>query len=254
MAEAVTPDMVAGVVSRLDRRPGRQDAGGRARQAAAHGGRHRRARRGPARGGACRGDGGACRARAGIQDPNRPIGSFMFLGPTGVGKTELTKALAWFLFDDETALLRIDMSEYMEKHSVARLIGAPPGYVGYEEGGALTEAVRRRPYQVLLFDEIEKAPSRRLQRAAAGARRGSAHRRAGPHGGLPQHADRHDVEPRRRDAGGAGRWRGFVGGARAGDARRARAFPAGVHQPGRRDHPVPPAAPGGHGRPSSTSS
>ena len=97
------------------------------------------------------------RARAGLQDPNRPIGSFMFLGPTGVGKTELTKALATFLFDDETAMVRIDMSEYMEKHSVSRLIGAPPGYVGYDEGGALTEAVRRRPYQVLLFDEIEKA-------------------------------------------------------------------------------------------------
>ncbi|OQM75447.1 ATP-dependent chaperone ClpB [Manganibacter manganicus] len=97
------------------------------------------------------------RARAGLQDPNRPIGSFMFLGPTGVGKTELTKALAGFLFDDDNAVLRIDMSEFMEKHSVARLIGAPPGYVGYEEGGALTEAVRRRPYQVILFDEIEKA-------------------------------------------------------------------------------------------------
>ncbi len=97
------------------------------------------------------------RARAGLQDPNRPIGSFMFLGPTGVGKTELTKALASFLFDDETAMVRIDMSEFMEKHSVARLIGAPPGYVGYEEGGALTEAIRRRPYQVVLFDEIEKA-------------------------------------------------------------------------------------------------
>ncbi len=97
------------------------------------------------------------RARAGLQDPNRPMGSFMFLGPTGVGKTELTKALANFLFDDETAMVRLDMSEYMEKHSVARLIGAPPGYVGYEEGGALTEAVRRRPYQVVLFDEIEKA-------------------------------------------------------------------------------------------------
>ncbi|MYZ50438.1 ATP-dependent chaperone ClpB [Propylenella binzhouense] len=97
------------------------------------------------------------RSRAGLQDPNRPIGSFMFLGPTGVGKTELTKALADYLFDDETAMIRIDMSEYMEKHSVARLIGAPPGYVGYEEGGALTEAVRRRPYQVILFDEIEKA-------------------------------------------------------------------------------------------------
>ena len=97
------------------------------------------------------------RSRAGLQDPNRPIGSFMFLGPTGVGKTELTKALAEFLFDDEHALVRIDMSEFMEKHSVARLIGAPPGYVGYDEGGMLTEAVRRRPYQVVLFDEIEKA-------------------------------------------------------------------------------------------------
>ncbi|MCR9238036.1 MAG: ATP-dependent chaperone ClpB [Alphaproteobacteria bacterium] len=97
------------------------------------------------------------RARAGLQDPNRPLGSFMFLGPTGVGKTELTKALAEFLFDDETAMTRLDMSEYMEKHSVARLIGAPPGYVGYDEGGALTESLRRRPYQVVLFDEIEKA-------------------------------------------------------------------------------------------------
>lgn len=97
------------------------------------------------------------RSRAGLQDPNRPIGSFMFLGPTGVGKTELTKALASYLFDDETAMVRLDMSEYMEKHSVSRLIGAPPGYVGYDEGGALTEAVRRRPYQVVLFDEIEKA-------------------------------------------------------------------------------------------------
>ncbi|MDE1902217.1 MAG: AAA family ATPase, partial [Alphaproteobacteria bacterium] len=97
------------------------------------------------------------RARAGLQDPNRPIGSFLFLGPTGVGKTELAKALAEFLFDNEQSMQRIDMSEYMEKHSVARLIGAPPGYVGYEEGGVLTEAVRRRPYQVILFDEIEKA-------------------------------------------------------------------------------------------------
>jgi ATP-dependent Clp protease ATP-binding subunit ClpB len=97
------------------------------------------------------------RARAGLQDPHRPIGSFLFLGPTGVGKTELTKALAEFLFDDDTALLRLDMSEYMEKHSVSRMIGAPPGYVGYEEGGSLTEAVRRRPYQVVLFDEVEKA-------------------------------------------------------------------------------------------------
>ena len=99
------------------------------------------------------------RSRAGLQDPNRPLGSFLFLGPTGVGKTELTKALAGFLFDDDAAMVRIDMSEFMEKHSVSRLIGAPPGYVGYEEGGVLTEAVRRRPYQVILFDEVEKAHS-----------------------------------------------------------------------------------------------
>ncbi|TMA24514.1 MAG: AAA family ATPase, partial [Deltaproteobacteria bacterium] len=97
------------------------------------------------------------RARSGLQDPNRPIGSFLFAGPTGVGKTELARALAEFLFDDESAMVRLDMSEYMEKHSVARLIGAPPGYVGYDEGGQLTEAVRRRPYSVILFDEIEKA-------------------------------------------------------------------------------------------------
>ncbi|MDH3996911.1 MAG: AAA family ATPase, partial [Desulfobulbaceae bacterium] len=97
------------------------------------------------------------RARAGLQDPNRPLGSFIFLGPTGVGKTELARTLADFLFDSEQAMVRLDMSEFMEKHSVARLIGAPPGYVGYEEGGYLTEAVRRRPYSVILFDEIEKA-------------------------------------------------------------------------------------------------
>jgi ATP-dependent Clp protease ATP-binding subunit ClpB len=97
------------------------------------------------------------RARSGLQDPNRPIGSFIFLGPTGVGKTELARALAEFLFDDENAMVRIDMSEYMEKHTVARLLGAPPGYVGYEEGGQLSEAVRRKPYSVVLFDEIEKA-------------------------------------------------------------------------------------------------
>jgi ATP-dependent Clp protease ATP-binding subunit ClpB len=99
------------------------------------------------------------RARAGLQDPHRPVGSFIFLGPTGVGKTETARALAEFLFDDERAMIRLDMSEYMEKHAVARMIGAPPGYVGYEEGGQLTEAVRRRPYSVVLFDEIEKAHS-----------------------------------------------------------------------------------------------
>ncbi len=114
------------------------------------------------------------RARAGLKDPRRPIGSFIFLGPTGVGKTELARALAAFLFDDEQAMTRIDMSEYMEKFSVSRLIGAPPGYVGYDEGGQLTEAVRRRPYQVILLDEIEKAHPGRLQRPAPGARRRSA--------------------------------------------------------------------------------
>src|SRR5687767_15840375 len=97
------------------------------------------------------------RSRAGLSDPNRPIGSFLFLGPTGVGKTELARTLADYLFDDERAMVRIDMSEYMEKHSVARLIGAPPGYVGYDEGGQLSEAVRRRPYSVILLDELEKA-------------------------------------------------------------------------------------------------
>ena len=97
------------------------------------------------------------RSRSGLSDTNRPIGSFIFLGPTGVGKTYLAKTLAWFLFDDENAMIRIDMSEYMEKHSVSRLIGAPPGYVGYDEGGQLTERVRRRPYSIVLFDEIEKA-------------------------------------------------------------------------------------------------
>ncbi|MCA1480742.1 AAA family ATPase, partial [Bradyrhizobium sp. NBAIM08] len=97
------------------------------------------------------------RSRAGLQDPNRPIGAFLFIGPTGVGKTELARALAEFMFDSEEAIVRIDMSEYMEKHSVSRLVGAPPGYVGYDEGGQLTEAVRRRPYSVVLLDEVEKA-------------------------------------------------------------------------------------------------
>lgn len=106
------------------------------------------------------------RARAGLQDPDRPLGSFVFLGPTGVGKTELARALAEFLFDDEQALIRIDMSEYQEQHSVSRLIGAPPGYIGYDEAGQLTEAVRRRPYAVILLDEVEKAHPGGPQRAA----------------------------------------------------------------------------------------
>ena len=172
------------------------------------------------------------RARAGLQDPNRPIGSFMFLGPTGVGKTELTKALAEFLFDDESAMVRLDMSEFMEKHSVARLIGAPPGYVGYDEGGALTEAVRRRPYQVVLFDEIEKAPSGCLQHPAAGTRRWAAYRRSGTDGRLSQCACDHDVEPGRRISGRASGWRRQHGRAQRGDAGRALAFPSGIPEQG----------------------
>jgi ATP-dependent Clp protease ATP-binding subunit ClpB len=136
------------------------------------------------------------RSRSGLSDPNRPYGSFLFLGPTGVGKTELCKALAEFLFDSEEHLIRIDMSEFMEKHSVARLIGAPPGYVGYEEGGHLTEQVRRKPYS---GDPVrrggEGAPGR-VQRAAAGARRRPPDRRPGPHGRLQEHGDRHDLQPR----------------------------------------------------------
>ncbi len=125
------------------------------------------------------------RSRAGLSDTARPIGSFLFLGPTGVGKTELARALAEFLFDDETAMVRIDMSEYIEKHTVSRLIGAPPGYVGYEEGGQLTEAVRRRPYQVILFDEIEKAHHDVFNVPPSSPRRRPSHRRSGTHGGFP---------------------------------------------------------------------
>ena len=133
------------------------------------------------------------RSRAGLSDPKRPIGSFIFLGPTGVGKTELARALAEFLFDDEHALLRIDMSEYMEKHAVSRLIGAPPGYVGYDEGGQLTEQVRRRPYAVVLFDEIKK----RIPTCSTAANHGRRpiNRRQGPDGGFQEHRHHHDLEP-----------------------------------------------------------
>ena len=136
------------------------------------------------------------RNRAGLGDPNRPIGSFLFLGPTGVGKTELCKALAEFLFDDENAMVRIDMSEFMEQHSVARLIGAPPGYVGYEEGGRLTEAVRRQPYSRDPVRRDREGPSRRVQRAAAGARRRPADRRPGADRGFQEHGHRHDQQHR----------------------------------------------------------
>ncbi len=187
------------------------------------------------------------RARAGLQDPNRPIGSFMFLGPTGVGKTELTKALAGFLFDDEAALVRIDMSEYMEKHSVARLIGAPPGYVGYEEGGALTEAVRRRPYQVVLFDEIEKAHpdvfNVLLQvlddgRLTDGQGRTVDFRNVLIVMTSNLGADFLVLQKEGED---------FLRGPYGSDANGARAFPAGVFESRRRNHPVPPAPPRGYG-------
>jgi ATP-dependent Clp protease ATP-binding subunit ClpB len=158
MEEAVTPDHIAGVVSRWTGIPVDKMLEGEKEKLLQM--EQMIARRVIGQEEAVRAVSTAVRrSRAGLQDPNRPMGSFMFLGPTGVGKTELSKALAAFLFNDDNAIVRIDMSEYMEKHSVARLIGAPPGYVGYEEGGALTEAVRRRPYQVVLFDEIEKAHS-----------------------------------------------------------------------------------------------
>ena len=136
------------------------------------------------------------RARAGLKDPNRPIGSFIFLGPTGVGKTELARALAEYLFDDEHNLVRIDMSEYQEKHTVARLLGAPPGYVGFEEGGQLTEAIRRKPYSVILFDEIEKAHPGYFQRDAADSGRWPADRRSGTDRELQEHDPDHDVKRR----------------------------------------------------------
>ena len=180
------------------------------------------------------------RARAGLQDPNRPIGSFIFLGPTGVGKTELARALAAFLFDDEAAMIRIDMSEYMEKHTVSRLVGAPPGYVGYDEGGQLTEAVRRRPYSVILFDEIEKAHADVFNVLLQLLDDGRLDRRAGPHGRFQEHRRDHDLEYRepahpvvqgpelREDEGGV------PGGA-------APELPSGVSQSRRRDRRVPSA-------------
>ncbi len=137
------------------------------------------------------------RARAGLKDPKRPSGSFIFLGPSGVGKTELSKALANFLFGSEDSLISLDMSEYMEKHTVSRLIGSPPGYVGFDEGGQLTEAVRRKPYSVILFDEIEKAHPDVFNVLAAGPRRGPADRRPGPQGRLQERDHHHDEQHRR---------------------------------------------------------
>ena len=186
------------------------------------------------------------RARAGLQDPNRPIGSFLFLGPTGVGKTELTKALAEFLFDDDHAMVRIDMSEFMEKHAVSRLIGAPPGYVGYDEGGVLTEAVRRRPYQVILFDEVEKAHPDVFNVLLQVLDDGRLTDGQGRTVRFQQHADRADLQPRQRASGRPRRRPVDRDGARAGDGRGAPRLPAGVPEPARRDPAVQPAEPGAH--------
>ena len=173
------------------------------------------------------------RSRAGLSDPNRPIGSFLFLGPTGVGKTELARALAEFLFDDDKAMVRIDMSEYMEKFAVSRLVGAPPGYVGYEEGGQLTEAVRRRPYAVVLLDEIEKAHGDVFNLLLQVLDDGRLTDGQGRTVDFTNVVLDHDVQPRRR-------------------ARRV--LPAGVPEPDRRDHPVPRARPRPTSRSSSASS
>ena len=183
------------------------------------------------------------RSRAGLSDPNRPIGSFMFLGPTGVGKTELCKALAEFMFDTEEAMVRIDMSEFMEKHSVARLIGAPPGYVGYEEGGYLTEAVRRRPYSVVLLDEIEKAHPdvfNVLLQVLDDGRLTDGQGRTVDFRNTRHH---HDLEPRQPGDPGARRRGELRGDEGCGDAGALGAFPAGVHQSRRRDRGVPSARP-----------
>ena len=147
-----------------------------------------------------------------MKDPRRPIGSFIFLGPTGVGKTELTKALARFLFGSEEALIQLDMSEFMERHTVSRLVGAPPGYVGYEEAGQLTEAIRRRPYSIVVFDEIEKAHPEAHNMLLQIMEEGHLSDARGPQGGLPQRDHRHDLQHRRRydqapDFAGLSSWR-----------------------------------------------
>ena len=195
------------------------------------------------------------RARAGLQDPNRPLGSFIFLGPTGVGKTELARALAEFLFDDEQAMVRIDMSEYQEKHTVSRLIGAPPGYVGYEEAGQLTEAVRRRPYAVVLFDEIEKAHPEVLNvllqllddgRLTDGKGRTVDFKNTVVIMTSNLGSQYIAEQACERGAGADSRARNRQRDAARGDGRAARALPAGVPQPDRRDHLLPRARPRAH--------
>ena len=202
IAEKVGPDEVAEVVAAVDRHPRRPAAGGRDRQAPAHGGRPRRAAHRAAARGRVRVRRRPPLPRRRRPTPTGPRARSCSSGPTGVGKTELAKALADFLFDDERAMVRIDMSEYAEKHSVARLVGAPPGYVGYEEGGQLTEAVRRRPYSVVLLRRGREGAPRGVRRPAAGARRRPPDRRPGPHGRLPQRDPRADVEPRLAVPGG----------------------------------------------------
>ena len=187
------------------------------------------------------------RSRAGLRDPNRPTGSFIFLGPTGVGKTETARALAEFLFDDERAMVRLDMSEYMEKHSVARMIGAPPGYVGYEEGGQLTEAVRRRPYSVILFDEIEKAHpdvfNVLLQILDDGRLTDSQGRLVDFRNTVIIMTTNIGSQYHRRSARCAARTAG-TGSEAAGAGRAAQPLPARVPQPGGRHHRLPAAQPG----------
>ena len=193
------------------------------------------------------------RSRAGLKDPSRPIGVFLFLGPTGVGKTELCRALAEALFGSEDAMIRFDMSEYMEKHAASRLVGAPPGYVGHEEGGQLTEQVRRKPWSVVLFDEIEKGPRRHAEPAVTGDGGRPPHRQPGPEGGLPQHGGGDDLQRGGPEAGEQvtppglrrGELRRQAEGGRHGGAEGP--VQAGVPQPPGRGHPVrPPGAPG-HG-------
>ena len=192
------------------------------------------------------------RTRAGLKDPKRPSGSFIFAGPSGVGKTELSKALANFLFGDDDALIQIDMGEFHDRFTASRLFGAPPGYVGYEEGGQLTEKVRRKPFSVVLFDEIEKAHQEIYNTPAAGAGGRSADRRPGPHGRLQEHrADLH-VEPGHLGHLQGGRARLHPGWRREqlradeaeGQRRAEEALPPRVPQPHRRHHRVPPADPG----------
>ena len=249
LAEEVTEEAIAEVGGALDRDPG-QPSCSRARRPSCWSMEERLRQRVVGQDEAVepRSPTAVRRARAGLKDPNRPVGSFLFLGPTGVGKTELARALAEFLFDDERAMVRLDMSEYMEKHAVARMIGAPPGYVGYDEGGQLTEAVRRRPVRGGPARRGREGAPRRLQRAAADPRRRPPHRRQGAHGRLPQHRGDHDLEHRLARSSRSSREAERDAHARAGAARAEGALPAGVPQPRRRGAGVPPARPRAHAR------